>query len=261
MQTKNGLLLCFLSLISVTGCSNNIDRTMSPPSDTKWVNVEIKNPSPYTQPFVGVRYISKECLRQRISGADGSVVTEPSYNNPPVSLVKGNDDLWRAKVEMTGGGKCKWTLSALKLGIKYIDATHLGKDLVPGTSVGAEIAFDDDASRNGQFKYVSGGDVVLSPKYFPVIERWSITKNSTTSDSMSLFGKGKVFIDVRLNQISDNITVKYLPSINEKKKVEMIFPYEKKNGASYTFIYPNGDKVSSREIYPDFDKVDKMIVK
>ena len=209
MQTKNGLLLCFLSLISVTGCSNTIDRTMSPPSDTKWVNVEIKNPSPYTQPFVGVRYISKECLRQRISGADGSVVTEPSYNNPPVSLVKGNDDLWRAKVEMTGGGKCKWTLSALKLGIEYIDATHLGKDLVPGTSVGAEIAFDDDASRNGKYT-LTQGNLNLSPIYYPYIRERHVSEETK---SLSLLGRKNFYLYRVLNPGFISIH----PIINEKK--------------------------------------------
>ncbi|WP_436882669.1 hypothetical protein [Enterobacter asburiae] len=227
---------------------------MSPPSDTKWVNVEIKNPSPYIQPFIGVRYISKECLRQRISGFDGSVVTEPSYNNPPVSLVKGNDDLWRAKVEMTGGGKCKWTLSALKLGIKYIDATHLGKDLVPGTSVGAEIAFDDDASRNGQFKYVSGGDVLLSPKYYPYITEWNLLSKSK---DLSLFGK-EDYISLRVYNLAD---VYFHPIIDEKKIIKYIEPEKKIDGIYPKIIYPDGSIAPERTLFPDFDKVDKMIVK
>ncbi|WP_436882670.1 hypothetical protein [Enterobacter asburiae] len=254
MQTKNGLLLCFLSLISVTGCSNTIDRTMSPPSDTKWVNVEIKNPSPYTQPFIGVRYISKECLRQRISGFDGSVVTEPSYNNPPVSLVKGNDDLWRAKVEMTGGGKCKWTLSALKLGIKYIDATHLGKDLVPGTSVGAEIAFDDDASRNGQFEYVSGGDVILSPKYYPLID---IDKMDGYKDTLNLLGY-KDFIHKKINNPDGSVIISFSPTIDEGKVVRMIAPSEHKLGEYYKIIYPDGTVVSDGTTHPDTRKIEKQ---
>ncbi|UAN16694.1 hypothetical protein [Enterobacter asburiae] len=254
MQTKNGFLLCFLSVISISGCSNTIDRTMSPPSDTKWVNVEIKNPSPYTQPFVGVRYISKECLRQRISGADGSVVTEPSYNNPPVSLVKGNDDIWRAKVEMAGGGKCKWTLSALKLGIKYIDATHLGKDLVPGTSVGAEIAFDDDASRNGQYKDFLGGDVALSPRYYPYITEWKLLE---TSKDLSLFGK----VDYILLRVYDSKNIILTPSIDESKVIKYIEPEKKIDGVSPKIIYPDGTVAPEKTLFPDFDKVDKMIMK
>ena len=74
---------------------------------------------------------------------------------------------------MTGGGSCKWTLSAVNLGIEYIDATHLGKDLVPGTAVGVTLAFDNDASRNGQFTFVTG-NVDLYPKYYPYIreKKW-----------------------------------------------------------------------------------------
>ena len=59
-------------------------------------------------------------------------------------------------------------MSAVNLGIEYIDAIHLGKDLVPGTAVGVTLAFDNDASRNGQFTFVTG-DVDLSPKYYPYI--------------------------------------------------------------------------------------------
>ena len=31
-------------------------------------------------------------------------------------------DIWKAKVAMTGGGLCNWTLSAVTLGIEYTDA-------------------------------------------------------------------------------------------------------------------------------------------
>ncbi|MEG5687309.1 hypothetical protein UXO04_26445, partial [Enterobacter kobei] len=92
-----------------------------------------------------VRYISYECKKKRISGFDGSVITEPSYNVIGIPMQQESGDIWKAKVAMTGGGSCKWTLSAVNLGIEYIDATHLGKDLVPGTAVGVSLAFDNDA--------------------------------------------------------------------------------------------------------------------
>lgn len=60
-----------------------------------------------------------------------------------------NGDILKAKVGMAGGGSCKWTLSAVNFGIEYIDAIHLGKDLVPGTAVGVTLAFDNYASCNG----------------------------------------------------------------------------------------------------------------
>ena len=60
-------------------------------------------------------------------------------------------DTWKAKVAMTGGGTCKWTLSAVNLGIEYIDATHLGKDLVPGTA-GVGVAFTAKNSLNPLFQ-------------------------------------------------------------------------------------------------------------
>ncbi|MDA8505343.1 hypothetical protein NNO02_23240, partial [Citrobacter sp. Awk 2] len=105
-------------------------------------------------------------MKKRISGFDGSVITEPSYNVIGIPMQQENGDIWKAKVAMTGGGPCQWMLSVVNLGIEYIDAIYLGKDLVPGTAVDVALAFDNDASRNGQFTYIAG-DVNLSPKYYP----------------------------------------------------------------------------------------------
>ncbi|WP_249168471.1 hypothetical protein [Erwinia sp. E602] len=132
----NKLFLSALILF-IVGCVNADDRALSPPVNTQWVNIEVKNPSQYTKPFpLEVRYISYECKKKRISGFDGSVITEPSYNVIGIPMQQESGDTWKAKVAITGGGSCKWTLSAVNLGIEYIDAIHLGKDLVPGTAVG-----------------------------------------------------------------------------------------------------------------------------
>ena len=261
MYNPSKITLLSMVLLSSSGCSINsaVNKTLSPPADTKWVNIEVKNPSQYTKPFpLEVRYISYECMKERVSGADGSVITEPSYNVIVIPIKQGSGDIWEAKVAMTGGGSCKWSLSAVSLGIEYIDATHLGKDLVPGTAVGVTLAFDNDASRNRQFEIISGNKLNYTPKYFPVIERWSVQKNSTKPDKLNLFGEKKSFYDVHMVIKDDDVWVGYHPVIEEDKKVEMIFPYEKKKGVAFTFVYPSGERVSSQEINPDFKKLDKM---
>ncbi|HCT3534378.1 hypothetical protein [Enterobacter hormaechei] len=261
MSNQSKIILLSLMLFIVEGCSmtRTVNKTLYPPADTKWVNFEVKNPSQYTKPFpLEVRYISYECMKKRISGFDGSVVTEPSYNVIGVPMQQGGGDIWKAKVAMTGGGSCKWTLSAVNVGIEYIDATHLGKDLIPGPAVGATVAFDADASRNGQFEIISGNKFNYSPKYYPVLERWSAQKNATKSDKLNLFGEDNSFFDVRMIIKDNDAWINYHPTIEENKKVEMIFPYEKKKGVAFTFVYPNGEKVSSREIKPDFKKLDEM---
>ncbi|WP_233209080.1 hypothetical protein [Erwinia sp. B116] len=171
MFNQSKLLLLSLVLFSSSGCSIsiNVNKKLSPPADTKWVNIEVRNSSQYTKPFpLEVRYISYECKKKRISGFDGSVITEPSYNVIGIPMQQVSGDTWKAKVAKTGGGSCKWTLSAVNLGIEYIDAIHLGKGLVPGTAVGVALAFDNDASRNGKYRSVQG-DLKLSPKYYPYI--------------------------------------------------------------------------------------------
>ncbi|WP_223719205.1 hypothetical protein [Escherichia coli] len=197
MYNQSKIILISLVLFSSTGCSINqtVNKTLSPPADTKWVNFEVKNPSQYTKPFpLEVRYISHECMKKRISGADGSVITEPSYNVIGIPMQQESGDVWKAKVALIGGGSCKWTLSAVNLGIEYIDATHLGKDLVPGTAVGVSLAFDNDASRNGQFYMVTSNILKLAPNYYPLI-------HTNKNDALELFGK-KILYKKELFSIS-----------------------------------------------------------
>ena len=189
MYKKSKILLFTLMLFSAAGCSlsRTVNKTLSPPAGTKWLNIEVKNPSQYTKPFpLEVRYISYECMKKRISGADGSVITEPSYNVIGIPMQQESGDIWKAKVAMTGGGSCKWTLSAVNLGIGYIDATHLGKDLVLGTAVGVTLAFDNDASRNGQFETLSDSTPIFSSTYYPLVKT---NKMIRKNDSLSIFGK------------------------------------------------------------------------
>ncbi|HEF0011127.1 TPA: hypothetical protein R8G36_005397, partial [Citrobacter braakii] len=219
MSNQSKIILLSLVLFTVAGCSMSraVNKTLSPPADTKWVNVEVKNPSQHTKPFpLEVRYISYECKKKRISGFDGSVITEPSYNVIGIPMQQESGDVWKAKVAMTGGGSCKWTLSAVNLGIEYIDATHLGKDLVPGTAVGVSLAFDGDASRNGQYRIVKG-DLNLSPKYYPYIIEWKLIRNR---NDLTLLGRH----DFILYQVANANNIKFEPLLDESKIIRYIEP-------------------------------------
>ncbi|HCQ0107471.1 hypothetical protein [Citrobacter braakii] len=241
----------FLSVFFLNGCAQAMDEILSPPADTKWVNVEVKNPSQYTKPFpLEVRYISYECMKKRISGFDGSVITEPSYNVIGIPMQQESGDIWKAKVAMIGGGSCKWTLSAVNLGIEYIDATHLGKDLVPGTAVGVSLAFDNDASRNGQYRIVKG-DLNLSPKYYPYIIEWRLLSNE---NELTLLGK-EDFLSYRVIDVD---SILFEPLLDERKVIRYIEPEKKVDGVYSRIIYPDGSVAPERTLFPDFDKVDKM---
>ncbi|MGV3347000.1 hypothetical protein ACGVWS_15150 [Enterobacteriaceae bacterium LUAb1] len=257
MYNQSKLILLSLVLFSSTGCSisRTVNKTLSPPPDTKWVNIEVKNPSQYTKPFpLEVRYISYQCQKKRISGFDGSVITEPSYNVIGIPMQQERGDIWKAKVAMTGGGACKWTLSAITLGIEYIDATHLGKDLVPGTAAGVSLAFDNDASRNGQFYMETGNTLTLTPDYYPLIHT---NKRIQKNDALELFGK-EDFIQRRITyNISDDVVVLFAPHLDESKVVKIVAPDEYKVGAYYKIIYPDGTVVSDGSTHPDIKKMAK----
>ncbi|OUR02986.1 hypothetical protein B5M10_06990, partial [Pluralibacter gergoviae] len=183
----------------------------------------------------------------------GSVITEPSYNVFGIPMQQESGDIWKAKVAMTGGGSCKWTLSAVNLGIEYIDAIHLGKDLVPGTAVGVSLAFDGDASRNGQYKIVKG-DLNLSPKYYPYIIEWRLIRNE---NELTLFGEK----DFLLYQVVDGNNISFQPLLDEKKVIRFVEPEKKVDGVYSKIIYPDGSIAPARTLFPDFDKVDEMKVK
>ncbi|PLV45145.1 hypothetical protein [Erwinia sp. B116] len=253
MYNQSKIILLSLVLFTVAGCniSRTVNKTLYPPANTKWVNIEVKNPSQYTKPFpIEVRYISYECMKKRISGFDGSVITEPSYNVIGIPMQQGSSDIWEAKVAMTGGGSCKWALSAVTLGIEYIDATHLGKDLVPGTAIGVTLAFDNDASRNGQFTS-SIGDLNITRKYYPYIRERKIAEKTK---SLSLLGKEN-FLSYRVSKFS---SIYFYPEVDEMKIVRYIEPSKKTDGVYSKIIYPDGSVAPEKTLFPDFDKVDKM---
>jgi hypothetical protein len=67
MYNQSKIILLSLVLFSSAGCSVSqaVNKTLSPPADTKWVNFEVKNPSQYTKPIpLEVRYISHECMKK-----------------------------------------------------------------------------------------------------------------------------------------------------------------------------------------------------
>ena len=167
-------------------------------------------------------------------------------------MNRSNGDIWEAKVAMTGGGSCQWALSAVTLGIEYIDATHLGKDLVASTAVGVSLAFDNDASRNGQYT-ATFGDLNLSPKYYPYIIEWKLIRNR---NDLTLLGRH----DFILSQVTNVNNIKFEPLLDESKIVRYIEPEKKIKGVHAKIIYPDGSVISDGTVFPDFDTVDKMNV-
>ncbi|MDX6039171.1 hypothetical protein [Scandinavium lactucae] len=233
----------------IVSCVNADDRTLSPPSNTEWVNVEIKNPSSYTQPFpLEVLYVSTSCKRELMSMRDGQHYEKIGYNPIEIALQKqSGSDLWIAKVAKDGGGKCNWKLSEFNMEIEYIEATHLGKGLVPGTALVATIAFDDNATKNGQFTTVHG-DVNLSPMYCPYIRE---RKMNSTESSLSLLSE-KNFISLRGDGANK---IRFIPKLDESKVTRYIGVAKKEPGTYAKIIYPDGSVAPEGTIIPDFNKI------
>ena len=253
MKSRLKIPVFFMVVILNNGCAESIDRTLSPPSDTHWVNVEIKNPSPWTRPFpLEVTYISNTCKHHYLDMGDGT--RKETVGHSPVKIPlqqQGTSNIWKARVAMNGGGSCDWKLSEFKMRIAYTDATHLGKDLVPGNGVGVKFAFDDLASQNGQFDTVPS-TVNLSPKYYPLI---TSDKEINIKNTLSLFGK-KDYLQKKINSQGGNASIVYAPELDETKVVRMISPKENKIGEYYKIIYPDGTVVSDGSIHPDVRKLE-----
>ena len=257
-KNAHALVVCVI-IFMMSGCASATDRDLSPPKDTQWVNIEIKNPSQYTRPFpLEVLYISNTCKRKLMSMRDGQHYEKAGYNPTKIPLQqKDSSDIWVAKVAMNGGGKCNWVLSEFNLGIEYIDASHLGKDLVPGTAVGVTIAFDDNIKRNGKFELVNENNLTISPQYYPVTES---NKRISDRDTLSLFGKEN-FLQQRIVASSGDVNIAFSPKLDESKIVKMIAPKEHKVGAFYKIEYPDGTVSSDGSTHPDFNKIDSMTLK
>lgn len=248
----NSFVLIQFALL-LNGCAQATDRTLSPPSNSDWVNIEIKNPSAYTKPFpLEVLYVSTTCKRELMSMRDGQHYEKVGLNPIKIPLQEKNSSgVWIAKIAKDGGGKCNWKLSEFNLGIEYIDATHLGKGLVPGTAVGATIAFDDNATKNGLFKVSENSELILSPAYYPLVQD---NKRISENDMLNLFGE-KDFMKIKMVSSSKDIQVIFKPTLDESKLVKMIAPKEHKAGAFYKIIYPDGTVVSDGATHPDINRL------
>lgn len=247
-------LFIFLQIsFLLNGCARATDRTLSSPSNTEWVNIEINNPSAYTKPFpLEVLYVSTTCKRKLMSMRDGQHYEKVGYNPVKIPPQKQSDsNIWLAKIAKDGGGKCNWKLSEFNLGIEYVDATHLGKDLALGTAVGATIAFDDNATKNGRFKVFEGSELVLSPTYYPLIDS---NKDINVNDTLNLFGQ-EDFLLKKIVSSAKNVQIKFEPTIDESKVVRMIAPTEQKVGVHYKIIYPDGTVVSDGTTHPDVSRL------
>ncbi|MGC6031525.1 hypothetical protein [Enterobacter kobei] len=245
--------LVFILTSLLDGCRNElIVRTISPPSDTKWVNVEVKNPSPWTRPSpLDVRYISTSCKYRYIDMSDGSHREEPGASEISIPLQQqGKSDIWRGRVAMDGGSFCDWKLSQFRMSIEYIDATHLGSDLLPGSGGVVIVAFDDLASQNGPFKSILG-NVNLTPKYYPLITEWHIVQRKKT---LSLLGGADVIYVRAYNPQK----ISFSPMLDEKKLTRFVEPEKKTEGVHSKIIYPDGSMAPYETLLPDFNKVDKM---
>lgn len=254
MYKRLNLFILLQVVFLLNGCAQATDRTLSPPSNTEWVNIEIKNPSSYTEPFpLEVLYVSTTCKRELMSMRDGKHYEKVGLNPIKIPLLqeKNSSDIWIAKIAKDGGGKCNWKLSEFNLGIEYIDAAHLGKGLVPGNAVGATIAFDDNATKNGLFKIFEGSALVLSPEYYPLIQS---NKRISTDDMLNLFGE-KDFMQIKMISSAKNIQLKFKPTLDESKLVKMIAPKEHKVGAFYKIVYPDGSVVSDGTTHPDVNRL------
>lgn len=249
MCTKLKLFIFLQFSFLLSGCAQTTDRTLSPPSNSDWINVEIKNPSQYTKPFpLEVLYISTTCRRELMSMRDGQHYEKVGLNPVKIPLQNQYDsNVWVAKIAKNGGGKCNWKLSEFNLGIEYIDATHLGKGLVPGTAVGATIAFDDNATKNGLFETVHG-DITLSPTYYPYIRERKLNSTETT---LSLLGE-RNFIFLRGEAATKVI---FMPSLDETKITRYIGVKKKEPRAHAQIIYPDGSVAPKGTIVPDFNKI------
>ncbi|MEB2420607.1 hypothetical protein [Citrobacter sp. R-1.5.2] len=248
----NSFVLIQFALL-LNGCAQATDRTLSPPSNSDWVSIEIKNPSAYTKPFpLEVLYVSTTCKRELMSMRDGQHYEKVGLNPIKIPLQeKDSSGVWIAKIAKDGGSKCNWKLSEFNLGIEYIDATHLGKGLVPGTAVGATIAFDDNATKNGLFKVSENSELILSPAYYPLVQD---NKRISENNMLNLFGK-KDFMQIKMVSSAKDIQVVFKPTLDESKLVKMIAPKEHKAGAFYKIIYPDGTVVSDGTTHPDVNRL------
>ena len=250
--SKTAVIACAVTLLF--GCDNRPDKTLSPPTDAKWVDVTFRVPEGVTLLPAELLYRSAQCKSVRYNSSN-EPHDIPGYNDVerPFDMSDSNN-IRRLHVAVDGGGPCQWQLNSLMVSFRIADDNPIvkGKDVIATNYI---FDFGDyglsDGYGTGRAKDVSGKILGLKTDFFPMV-----TNHIDSKVSLKFFGG-----DIRPEKwrrrfnLSDTQHIVIEPTVHLAKVVILNPPDHPGN---LTATYPDGSREEIPNIYPDYDKLLSM---
>jgi hypothetical protein len=249
--SKIALIACAVTLLS--GCDNRPDKTLSPPTGAKWVDVTFRVPEGVTLQPAELLYRSAQCKSVRYNSSN-EPHDIPGYNDieRPFGVSDG-DNIRRLRVAVDGGGPCQWQLNSLMVSFRIAEDVALvkGKNVIATNYI-----FDfgnyglSDGYGTGRARNVSG-DLDIKTNFFPMI-----TKFTVNDISMKFFG-GDTATEkwCRRFRLDDTNHISIKPIVHLTKIVTLEPPVKTDN---WMAIYPDDSREDIPNISPDYDKLLSM---
>jgi len=233
------------------GCDNRPDKTLSPPTDAKWVDVTFRVPEWIVLQPAELLYRSTQCKAVRYNSSN-EPHDIPGYNDieRPFDAPNGAN-IRRLRVAINGGGSCQWQLNSLKVSFRIADNVPLvkGKEVINTNYI-----FDfgeyglSDGYGTGQAKAFSGEWLELKTDFFPVV-----SNHIDNTVSLKFFGGDTQTERWRRRFNLSNTRYVAIEPVVHFMKVVVLNPPD--HPGRLTATYPDGNVEPIPHIYPDYDKL------
>lgn len=242
------------AVMLLSGCDNRPDRTLSPPSGAKWVDVTFRVPEGITLQPAELLYRSAQCKSVRYNSSS-EPHDIPGYNDVerPFGAPDGNN-VRRLRIAVDGGGPCQWQLNSLRVSFRIADDVPLvkGKEVIDTSYI---FDFGDyglsDGYGTGLAKAFSGVRQELKTDFFPIV-----SNHIDNTASLKFFG-GETGTERwrRRFSLSNTRYIAIEPAVHLMKVVVLNPP---DHPGDLTATYPDGSSEDVPNIFPDYDKLLSM---
>ena len=241
------------SLFSISGCAR--DYSLAPPTENEYVTVTIKVPDELVAETMNVMYRSPVC--RRISyGASGQRFELDGFHNVDMQPQReGQSDLYQAKLPIDGGGGCQWRLSNVTFGVRFLDPTKYGENVIFGGGGGVLVIFDHNNAPRGGTSLEINGDLSVLKDYYPWLSESFLDGHRKF---ISLAGEGDTYLLYKARQARN---VYFEPVLHSGFVLRSVGPKVKKDGNYTSFAYPDGSIYADGRWHPNFLRLQTIRLK
>ena len=246
MRLRRSFALSCL-LLSLTGCA--VNRTLTFPAGGEHVLVTVKSRDDLAVRPIKIGYRSEICTLTNYT-SDLKPYEKAAYSVISRDLTRQEGtEVYSVNVAVDGGGGCKWRLSYINFGIKYLDFSRYGENILPSGGGEVYVLLDGNSGPAGGTNHQADGDLSLREDYYIRVSENFIGGYSKLG---TLIRNGSIVLTYRAQHARN---IYFEPLIHASYPVYSKGPAIKLPGARTSHLYPDGTVVETRDTRPDFRKL------